>query len=114
MAVVGRTGFGPRTIAISVSGGGAFSSHVRRERATAQARLAAQFVARFPMDRLKAKIPARTGRLRASLKLRQRGGVVWLTGAFYGPFAQFRTGGTVASHFNELAKETLRTMGAIS
>ena len=114
MATLGRAGFGPRTIAISVSGGQAFQEHVRTERATAQARLAAEFVQRFPMSTLKARIPVRSGRLRSSLKLRQRGGVVWLTGIFYGPFAQFRTGGNVASHFNELALQTLRQMGSIS
>ena len=114
MATIGRAGFGPRTVAISVSGGQAFSQHKRTEQATATSRLAAEFVRQFPMSTLKGRIPVRSGRLKSSLKLRQRGGVVWLTGMFYGPFAQFRTGGSVASHFNELALQTLRQMGSIS
>ena len=65
----------------------------------------ALFVKSFPMGELRSRMPKRSGRLRASLRLVVHPGGVQLRGIFYAPFLP-----VVEAAFIELARRTVRNL----
>ena len=99
---------------IGIRGGEKFDKYIRRNH---RADLAQRFTRSFSMSAFKNKLPFKTGLLRRTIFLRQRGTNVELRGTEYAKHVKWvagsggRTG--VASVFRKEAKRTLRRLGAI-
>ena len=99
---------------IAVRGGEKIDKFVRRDHG---ADLARRFTRSFSMSAFRSKLPFKTGELRRTIFLRQRGANVELRGREYAPYVKWVTGSGkrtgVASTFRREAKTTLRRLGSI-
>ena len=99
---------------VGIRGGEKFDAYIRRDHA---ADLAQRFTRSFSMSAFKRKLPFKTGELRRTIYLRQRGTNVELRGVEYAKHVKWVSGGGgrtgVASTFRREAKRTLRRLGAI-
>ena len=99
---------------IGIKGGEKLEAYVRRNH---RADLAQRFTRAFSMSAFKNKLPYKTGLLRRTIYLRQRGGNVELRGTEYAKHVKWvagsggRTG--VATVFRRQARKTLRRLEAI-
>ena len=76
-------------VGVTVRGGRKLARFLRRAQdpevtSTAMARAVTRVLRQTVLPRFRADIPVRTGRLRDSIKVEQRGKVVVLTGVYYG------------------------------
>lgn len=76
-------------------------------------RAAAEIAMRFPIAQLRGEVPKRTGRLRRSLRVVQRGNRITLEGVWYGRVVRWSGGRSVNREFYRLARQALERMGAI-
>lgn len=89
-----------------ITGGRRVDRFLRRNPLDA-AEIARRFARAFPLHTMRNAMPVRSGRLRDSLRIRQRGATVELVGAFYGRFVTTRSGLRVEQLWLRLARETL-------
>ena len=99
---------------IAVRGGEKIDKYVRRDHG---ADLARRFTRSFSMSAFRSKLPFKTGLLRRTTYLRQRGSNVELRGTEYAKHVKWVTGSGgrtgVASTFRGEARKTLRRLGSI-
>ena len=99
---------------VAVRGGEKVDAYVRRDHG---ADLARRFTRSFSMAAFRSRLPFKTGELRRTIFLRQRGSNVELRGREYAPLVKWVTGSGkrtgVASTFRREAKTTLRRLGSI-
>ena len=99
---------------VAVTGGEEVEKFARKDHG---ATLARKFTRSFSMSAFRSKLPFKTGELRRTIYLRQRGSNMELRGTHYAPHVKWiagsgkRTG--VASQFRSEAKTTLRRLGSI-
>ena len=99
---------------VAVRGGEKVEAFVRKDHG---ADLARKFTRSFSMSAFRSRLPFKTGELRRTIFLRQRGANVELRGREYAPHVKWVTGSGkrtgVASQFRSEAKTTLRRLGSI-
>lgn len=87
----GSTGAGVVRLTARTEGGERFARFIRRVNDDDLVmRLITESMRRRMLPRLRSQVPERTGRLRQSLRLRQRGRGVELQGTDYAPFVRWR------------------------
>ena len=102
------------SVTVRVTGGRKFKRFIATGEKRLGARFARRFVKSFPLALYRADLPKKTGKLRRSIRLVQRGGTVELRGVGYGKQVRWRLPGrqrrtaTVANTWFRRAQQTVR------